>query len=251
MWAELGRWQGVVLVAMVSSSTLWLSATDQLGLYVAPRHVGFAVAMAAVGLAAVLASIVRGRGHHDEHASAWAQMLSRSGTILALLVAGTLLVLPPATLSSATASQRDINSTAVGGRLGDEDRAVQDAAAKPDAAFAGFSVFDWATLLRQTSDPSFYDGKPVDVVGFITADAEDPENMFYVSRFLITHCAIDAQPVGVPVYLENWKSSFEPDQWVRASGALVANRSADSGQQIALLPRDIARVDQPSDPYLY
>ena len=252
MWASVGRWQGLALIAAVASSTLWLAATDQIGLYIAPRHVPFAVTMSVIGLLAVLASAVRvGHHHHGEQLSRAARALSGVATALALFVAGTLLVLPPATLSSATASQRDINSTAVGDSLRGDALGVDEAAATSGAAFAQFSVYDWASLLKQTTDSAFYDGKPVDVVGFITEDEEDPDNMFYVSRFLITHCAIDAQAVGVPVYLENWKNSFEADQWVQVAGGLEANRSRASAQLIALLPDDIVGVDQPSDPYLY
>lgn len=252
MWADLRRWQGLVLIALVAVSTLWLAATGQLGLYIAPRHELFATSMSAIGLVAVLGSAVRlTRHHHTDHASRRGRIVSATGMSLALFVAATLLVLPPATLSSATANQRDINSTAVGGGLGEDTGAVEDAAAASDDAFAAFTVLDWATLLRQTSDTAVYDGRPVDVVGFVTADPEDPENMFYVSRFLISHCAIDAQPVGVPVYLENWQGSFENDQWVQATGGMETNRSDRSSLPIALVPDDIVGVDQPDEPYLY
>ncbi|MEO7124166.1 MAG: TIGR03943 family protein, partial [Lacisediminihabitans sp.] len=101
------------------------------------------------------------------------------------------------------------------------------------------------------SDASFYAGKSVDVTGFITADKDDPGNIFYVSRFVITCCAVDAQPVGVPVYYPNWKSEFKSDGWVRVVGGFVTNPSKQSQQSIALVPEKVTKVSQPSEPYLY
>ena len=237
-------------------ATIWLALTGQLVLYIHPRYVVFTVVMAVLGLVFVLASIARradpdGDDEHDhEHAERRSRrlaVLSGTATVVALTVAGTLLVLPPTTLSSATAQQRDINSTGVGAGTRD----VDEAAASSDGAFAKFTVLDWASLLRQTSDSSFYDGKPADVIGFITADEDDPDNMFYLTRFVVTCCAVDAQPVGVPVYLPDWKTSFSADEWVQVNGGFVTNPSDRSGEAIALIPDDIAEVEQPSEPYLF
>lgn len=248
MLASVRKWQGLVLIGAIASSTLWLAATGQLELYIAPRHVFFATTMSAIGLVAALGSAVRLTvDHHAPRLSPWSGRLAAAASATALIAAGTLLVLPPATLTSATATQRDVNSTAIG----DGGTALSDAEGASSDAFANFSILDWASLLKQTSDVGFYDGKEVEAVGFISADPEDPENMFYVSRFLITHCAIDAQPVGVPVYLENWKGTFAEDQWIEATGSFVTNRSQKSGQAIVLLPDEIAGVGQPADPYLY
>lgn len=249
MSANLKRWQGLLLVAAIATSTLWLAMTGQLELYVAPRHTAFATVMAVVGLVAVVFSAVGVRTHeHARMVPRWSAILSAAGTGTALLVAGSLLVLPPATLTSATASQREINSTAVGGA----GTTVKAASEIPDSAgFANLTLADWASLLRQTSDVSFYQGKTATALGFITEDPEDPENVFYISRFYITHCALDAQAVGVPIYLEDWKSTFSPDQWVTASGEFVPNRSSKSTQSLVLDAEDIAVIEQPEDPYLY
>ncbi len=158
-----------------------------------------------------------------------------------------MVVLPPATLTSATVAQRDINGTSVGA----DAQNLDDAASAPAAVFASFSVLDWSSLLRQTSDLSFYADKPVDVVGFVTADADDPDNVFYVSRFVITCCAVDAQPVGVPVYLPGWESRYPVDGWVQVTGEFSINPSSASRQQIALVPAEVTGVGQPSEPYLF
>ncbi|MCC6855661.1 MAG: TIGR03943 family protein, partial [Microbacteriaceae bacterium] len=170
-----------------------------------------------------------------------------AAVLLSGVFALAMIVIPPTTLTSATADQRDINSTAVGPEI----QSIADADAAPAGAVASFTVRDWASLLRQTSDLSFYEGKPVDVVGFIVADQDDPQNVFYVSRFVVTCCAVDAQPAGIPVYYPNWQNTLAVDEWVQATGEFTTNPSQRSTQSIALDPLEITPVEQPSEPYLY
>jgi len=250
MWRNLHRWRGVVLIGIAVIATVWLALGNQLVLYIHPRYIVFTVVMSVIALTLAVASVViRRTGHDDDDAPV--RGVPRAVSIVALglstLFAAAMIILPPATLSSATATQRDINSSAIT----TPTQSVSDADAAPTGAFATFTVVDWASLLRQTSDLEFYSGKPVDVVGFITADSDDPQNVFYVSRFVVTCCAVDAQPAGIPVYLPNWPDTYQLDQWVEATGEFVTNPSDRSAQGIALEPVSVTVVEQPSEPYLY
>jgi putative membrane protein len=245
---DLKRYQGLALIGVMSASTLWLAATGQLELYVAPKHAIFAVVMSSLGLAAVLVSAMRVTVHH--HAEARPRMLGRvaagvGGTVAAVVTAA-MVLLPPATLTSATAAQRDVNSTAPL-----TDTTTLDEQSAPDASTANLSLLDWASLLRQTSDLGFYEGKTVQATGFITPDSDDPGNVFYVSRFYISHCAIDAQAVGVPVYLPNWQNTYAADDWIQLEGEFVVNPSSISTQGITVTADSIDGVNQPEDPYIY
>jgi putative membrane protein len=162
--------------------------------------------------------------------------------VLAGLVAAVLVVVPPATLTSSTAIQRDISSSGAG--IGSQS--VDTAPSASDH----FSVLDWASLLNQTNDPAFYRDRSADVTGFVTASPDDP-NVFYVSRFVITCCAVDAQPVGVPVYDPSWRDSLEPDDWVRVTGDFGSNPSTVSNAPIALTPESVTAIEEPDDPYLF
>jgi len=169
------------------------------------------------------------------------------GVAVTAAIAVAVVALPPATLTSATAGQRDVNSSTAA-----LDRtSVADATSASSEAYATFSVLDWAGLLRQTTDLAFYQGKTADVVGFVTPSDTDPDDVFYVSRFVITCCAVDAQPVGVPVYLPGWQDEVAADDWVEVTGGFDTNRSSSSQDPIALVPADVTVVGQPSDPYLY
>jgi uncharacterized repeat protein (TIGR03943 family) len=166
--------------------------------------------------------------------------------VTAVIIVGAtlaLLVLPPATLTSAVAAQRSINS---------ETSAIdQGGATLVGADTSTFTVKDWAVLLRQNPDIDAYTGTPVEVSGFVLASTEDSENVFYITRFVVTHCAIDAQPVGVPIYLPGWQDEYDADQWVEASGALAANPAPSGTDPLVLVPEELARIEEPSDPYVF
>jgi uncharacterized repeat protein (TIGR03943 family) len=243
------RWRGVALMGVVVVATIWLAATGQLILYIHPRYVVFTVIMAFVALVFVAASAFLREPHdHDSPPSRRQNVVSGAAAALSLVIAVGIIVVPPATLTSATLEQRSIND---GGFADDRGTTVAAAATTSDAAFAKLTVLDWASLLRQTGELGFFSGKPVDVVGFVSADPDDPENMFFVSRFVITCCAVDAQPVGVAVYAPNWADDYAVDQWVRVTGGFDTNPSSTSDQAIALVPDSVAVVEQPGEPYLY
>ena len=236
-------------MSVVVVATLWLAATNQLILYIHPRYVWFTVIMSAVALVFVVASAFLREPHdHEDRPNRRQNVVSGVAVALSIAIAAGILIVPPATLTSATLEAREINGAGLGD---DQGQAVAAASTTTDAAFARFTVLDWSSLLRQSTDLGIFAGKPVDVVGFVSADPADPENMFYVSRFVVTCCAVDAQPVGVPVYAPGWEDDFAVDQWVRVEGGFATNPSRASDQAIALVPDTAEVVDQPGEPYLY
>jgi uncharacterized repeat protein (TIGR03943 family) len=278
----IARWQGIVLALIGIVATVWLAITDRLGLYIHPRYFEFTVIMAVIGAVLVVAAFAftplddgndghdgddgrDGRDEHDEHGHSDAAEPALGGhghdhpaerrrptrlgmvraAIAVAIVAGAaiaLLVLPPATLTSATATQRSINSAS--------SSLDQDAPALVGGDTSQFSVKDWALLIRQNPDADYYADKSVDVVGFVTESPDDPD-VFYVARFAVTCCAVDAQPVGVPVYLPGWQDQYTADEWVAASGTFAPNPGSSSAEQLLLLPDDLAVTEQPSQPYVF
>ncbi|MDO4124725.1 TIGR03943 family putative permease subunit [Clavibacter michiganensis] len=260
---------GLVLLAACIVSTLWLTITGQLGLYIHPRYFVFTGIMAVIGLVATVAGFAlrpadAAEEHDHDHGSAAlgdradgpaelpaarASLRARASRVaVAAVVTVTVvavLVLPPRTLTQSTVTQRALNSSTV----------ASDAA--PDQELLGTSDFstlgvkDWSQLLAQTTDPTFFTSKSVDITGFVSADPDDPDDVFYVTRFVVTCCAVDAQPVGVPVYQPGWKSTLQTDEWVRVTGPFASNPSAKSRQPLAVMPQGVQQVDQPADPYVY
>ena len=276
MWRSFDRWQGLGLISIPLVVTLYFAVTGKLILFIHPRYVVFTVVMAIIGLILVAAAITQRvrnprsakHGQDDDHEHEHEPPPRRTlrgiivpalASAIAITAALALLLLPAATLSEATAQQRAVNAVpfaggpfaAVGTPAASStsfDAATGTASA---ATFARFTVQEWSALLRQNIDLSFYSGKPVDVTGFIRADPGDPANAFYPSRFVISCCAVDAQPLGVPVSLPNWKSQFAAGQWLAVTGGFGANPSSSSTESIVLLPKTVNRVSEPAEPYLY
>lgn len=272
MWHSFRGWQGLGLIAISLVVTLWFAATGRLILFIHPRYVIFTVVMAVVGLAFVVAAIAQrvreresgGHDHDHDHGddliphaavsrrsfwSAAAPALTGASAVVAALA---LLLLPAKTLSVGTAQQRAVNSTSIGaGSLDSASTTVSKLATASTSAFARFTVQDWSVLLRQGTDLGFYSGKPVDVTGFISANPSDPANSFYLSRFVITCCAVDAQPLGIPISLPHWKSQFVTGKWLTVTGNFGANPSRTSIDAIVLIPKTVDKVAEPDEPYLY
>lgn len=251
MWPSIQRWRGVILIGAATATIVWLALSGQLVLYIHPRYVVFTVIMAVITLVFVTASTLSrsasDHGEDDAPAGRWPQIISATGLVVAGATVVAMLVLPPAVLTSATADQRDINSTTISG----VEQDLEQVSAGDADSFAALTVVDWASLLRQTNDLGFYADKTATITGFITPDAEDPDNVFYVSRFFITCCAVDAQPAGVPVYLPGWSDTMKVDDWVEVTGEFATNPSSLSAQPLAIDPSEVTVVEQPSEPYLY
>ncbi|RIJ47280.1 TIGR03943 family protein [Clavibacter lycopersici] len=257
---------GLVLLAACIVSTLWLTITGQLGLYIHPRYFVFTGIMAVVGLVATVAGFAlrpaeAAEEHDHDHGSAAlgdlaaepaagrAPLRARASRVaVAAVVTITVvavLVLPPRTLTNSTVTQRALNSSSVA------SDAAPDQELLGTSDFSTLSVKDWSQLLAQTTDPTFFTSKSVDITGFVSADPDDPDDVFYVTRFVVTCCAVDAQPVGVPVYQPGWKSTLQTDEWVEVTGPFASNPSAKSRQPLAVMPQTVTPVDQPADPYVY
>lgn len=244
------RWLGVTLSLVGVVAILWLGATGQLELYIHPRYTVFTIVMAVIGGAASIAAflVVPGHSHehHDDHdepvRTGWRAAGAVAGSV-ALLTATVvaLLVLPPATLTSATADNRDIaDSSAL---------ASSDTTALVGGDSTTFTVKDWATLLHQGLGDEFFAGKPAAVSGFLVA-SDDPD-VVYVARFLVTCCAVDAQPLAVPVLLPGWQDDFAVDEWVEVTGGFSPNPDAAATEPMVLVPESVEQIERPAQPYVY
>lgn len=257
----LDRWLGVLLSIIGVVATLWLGFTGQLALYIHPRYFVFTIAMAVVaGLLALAAFALVPDGPHadgphaDGHGHAegdagpgnrhWKRLGTAGSTLIAAAAVVGLLVLPPSTLSSATVTQRDLNGSA-------STLSGNAAAELMGADYAAFTMKDWISLLRQGVGEEFLAGKTATVTGFVTPDKSDPENVFFAARFVVTCCAVDAQPIGLPVYAPGWQDRFETDSWVTVSGGFRTNPSQTSDEPLVMVPDSIAPVPEPDSPYVY
>ncbi|RZI95362.1 MAG: TIGR03943 family protein [Microbacterium sp.] len=265
---------GVGLAAALAAVTIALALTDRLALYINPSSNPFAIAMAVVVLVGAVASFAlplgaeadhgHDHGHapddahshahaHDERAavpsasrgSALAATAAvTTGGVLATGIVAAIVLVPPASLSVQLAMSRDTGSAPL---FQGADRV--SLAATGDTA--SFGVGDWASVFATATNPEAFAGDEVTLTGFVTPARTDDDatagDGFALTRLVITHCVIDAQPASVPIAVaapdgDRW----ETGQWVTIDGVI---RDVDGDLRIEA--QSIAAIDEPRDPYEY
>ena len=279
------RWLGVGLAAALAVVTITLAVTDRLALYINPDSTWFAVSMAVLVLVGTVASFALPLGaeadHGHDHGSAEALGVSsrsarsagspvverarnerdeplepthehdhdaRHPAAIAATVLGGVaasgvvvltLVLPPASLSAELAMSRDVGATPL---FGGADT-VQLASTGDTASFG---VGDWATVFATATNPEAFDGDTIELTGFVTpADAAAGDTAFDLTRLVITHCVIDAQPASLPVV--GAVASPGTGQWVTITGTV---RSSSDGR-LVVDAGAVEEIAEPEDPYEY
>jgi putative membrane protein len=77
------------------------------------------------------------------------------------------------------------------------------------------------------------------------------EDVFFIARMVITCCAVDAQPIGLPVYRPNWKEELRPSTWIAVQGTFV-QATGRPGRYPALIQiGTLTRIDEPDNPYAF
>ncbi len=66
-----------------------------------------------------------------------------------------------------------------------------------------------------------------------------------LTRMVITHCVIDAQPATLPVDVD--ASAYDTGQWIEVTGTV----RADDDGTLRIEPTDVVAIDEPGDPYEY
>ncbi|MGB4136560.1 MAG: TIGR03943 family protein [Microbacterium sp.] len=236
------RWLGIGLATVLAIVTLGLGVTGRLTLYISPGSVWFACAAAVVTLIGAIWSCALPLGAEDDHGHghdhAAPSPLSAAATVTGGVIASGVvvasLVLPPASLSVELAMSRAGESPALFAGADDVALGVADTTT--------FGLGDWASVFATTTNTSSYDGTAVTLTGFITPAGGDGVNL---TRLVITHCVIDAQPASVPVTVD--AGEYRTGQWVRITGTVKAD--ADGALHVA--PASVERIDEPGDPYEY
>ncbi len=236
------RWLGIGLATVLAVVTLGLGVTGRLTLYISPESVWFACAAAVVTLIGAIWSCTlplgeeEGHDHGHEHASpgALAATATVAGGVIASGVVVAALVLPPASLSVELAMSRAGESSALFAGADDVTLGVADT--------TKFGVGDWASVFATSTNTSAFDGTTVTLTGFITPQGSKGVNL---TRLVITHCVIDAQPANVPVTIT--AGEFKTGQWVKVTGAV----KADADGALHVEPTSVEAIDEPGDPYEY
>lgn len=112
------------------------------------------------------------------------------------------------------------------------------------------SLLDWVRTLNVYPEPDTYKGQKVKVQGFVIHPPELAPEYLLLSRFVITCCAADAYPVGLPVKLEGDRQTYPSDTWLEVEGEMITENIA-SKRQLTIQAKSIKNIPQPENPYEY
>lgn len=248
------RLLGVGLTSAIAAVTIALAVQGRLGLYINPESAWFAVSMAVIALVGAAASFALPLGaetdHGHDHGPVPADgrragagvvagaVATVTGGAIATGIVGLILLTPPATLSAEVAMSRDTGTPP----LFQGADAVQLAVTGDTASFG---VGDWASVFATATNPEAFDGDAIELTGFVTPgdEGDGATTGFDLTRLVITHCVIDAQPANIPIATADLP---ETGQWVTVTGTI---RDVDGRLQIE--PAAVELIDEPADPYEY
>ena len=121
------------------------------------------------------------------------------------------------------------------------------------------TIIEWVRTLNVYPEPDNYTGQPANLTGFVVHLPQMPEEYIYLSRFVLTCCAVDAYPVGIIVKLPVPRSQFSPDSWLEIQGVMSTEtlppldlKSAKKEQrQLVLQALQLKQIPTPRNPYSY
>lgn len=113
------------------------------------------------------------------------------------------------------------------------------------------SLVEWIRTLNVYPEPDAYTGQQAKVDGFVIHSDEVPENYIVISRFVITCCAADVYPVGLPVKLPGGdRSAYSPDTWLQVEGEMITE-TLNNKRQLVVQAKSLKEIPEPDTPYDY
>lgn len=180
---------------------------------------------------------------NGQHLTLFPAKFSRT-LLLGVAIAG--LIISPNVLTSKTALQRGVTENLPLTRSQPQSFVTTT---KPEER----SLVDWVRTLNAYPEPDEYQGQPAKVIGFVLHLPELPENYFLISRFIVTCCAVDAYPIGIPVQLQGKSNIYPSDIWLEITGTMatvnLASKDYQNQRKLVLVPTEIKQIPTPKDPY--
>jgi uncharacterized repeat protein (TIGR03943 family) len=248
-------WLDAIALMAWGSLLLKYTITGQYRLLIHPNYFGLVLASAIVLLVLGIIKIIiivnypRLEPENNQHLTLFTPGFS-SSLLLVVAIAG--LIVPPTILTSQTALQRRVADVPITRSQVQNFRTNT----KPESR----SLIDWVRTYDAYPEPDAYQGQPAKISGFVLHLEELPDNYFLLSRFVITCCAVDAYPIGIPIQLETSRRDYPPDTWLEVQGEMITvslptkdnnSSSTTEKRQLVLKASAITKIPTPSDPYNY
>ncbi len=240
-------WLDVIAITAWGILLLKYWLTGKLNLLIHPNYFGLAIAS---GISLIIVGFFKAqelwrRRHREIVPSPQHITFFRpgwgSGLVLTAAILG--LIFTPQVFASDKALQRD-----VGDLLG-------TARIKPQAFRASIppeqrSLVDWVRELNVYPEPDRYSGQKAKVQGFVIHPPNLAKDYLFLGKFVLTCCAADAYPVGLPVKLTVNSEQYPADTWLEVEGQM-ATETLTGKRQLTIAATSIKKIPQPKDPYSY
>ncbi|HLO89487.1 MAG TPA: TIGR03943 family protein [Nostocaceae cyanobacterium] len=164
-----------------------------------------------------------------------------SGLLLITAILG--LLITPRVFSSQTALDRGV--TELIGATRSQPQAFR-ATIRPEER----SLVDWVRTLNVYPEPDAYTGQKVKVQGFVIHPPEFSQEHLFLARFIITCCAADAYPAGLPVKLSGSRDQYPPDTWLEVEGQMITETIVGK-RHLTIDAKSLKKIPQPKNPYSY
>jgi len=222
---------------------------DKLGWYINKRYEGFftlaTVICVVIGLVGVVFA-AREKRKKDNHVVEQNRTLAFLGylPIIFTLVVG--ISLAPKTLSASSKPPQAISLYAL--KNYSPEQIIKELKLGKNSRDYTFS--DWLHIRDMDEKFKFQNGKQVKLTGLVIKPEGTPEDIFFVGRYLIICCAVDATTFGFPVESETWREVLNEGDWVGVQGHFEV-KNKDGKNRLIIIPDNITKIPQPPDPYIY
>jgi uncharacterized repeat protein (TIGR03943 family) len=167
----------------------------------------------------------------------WGSFLLLTAAILGLMIT-------PRAFASQTALDRGVTELIGASRIQPQAFRAQ---VRPEER----SLVDWVRTLNVYPEPDAYTGQKVKVQGFVIHQPNVSQEYIFLARFILTCCAADAYPVGLPVQLStSSRQQYPPDTWLEVEGQMTT-QTITQKRQLTIKADSLKKIPQPQNPYSY
>jgi uncharacterized repeat protein (TIGR03943 family) len=245
LWRQhIPDWLDTLAIALWGILFLRYWASGKLGLLIHPNY--FLLSVGAGGVLLAIAAVNTWRLLRQRQPSTLQHITLFPPGLMAwvLIVAAMVgLIVTPRPFASETALQRGLQDASIVTRVKPQSFSVGKA---PEAR----SLIDWIRTLDVYPEPDAYTGQPVRIKGFVVHTNTIPTQYFTLTRFVITCCAADVYPIGLPIKVATSRADYQPDQWYEVKGKMITE-TLNNKRQLVVQAESLTAISEPDNPYNY
>jgi uncharacterized repeat protein (TIGR03943 family) len=243
-WINLSEWLHTFGLGLWGALFLYYWRSGKLGLLIHPNY--FALSIGAGFVLLVIASLNLLKLTRRPSSLRPGHQPLFSPIVMSSILLGAALIgcwVTPKPFASDTAIHRGLEDANIVTR-------VKPQSFRVNRASEARSLVDWIRTLDVYPEPDAYAGQKVNIDGFVVHTAGLPDQYFTLTRFVITCCAADVYPVGLPVKPLRPRAEIPQDRWFRVQGQM-ATETLNGKRQLVVQASTIDPIPEPQNPYVY